>query len=137
MAVEELSRFAANAVTIPMYIDTTKTFIQLATSLLGVSVVFREKIAGGTAATRLCRTLVVSWASLLLSVAAGALYQYRAVKFLESLSKAPGRTTLFDRLFSPPAILYAGMLVFFFVGAMFFVLAAWQGFTQERQQGAG
>jgi hypothetical protein len=137
MAVEELTRFAANKVTIPMYIDTTKTFIQLATSLLGLSVVFREKIVGGAAAARVSRTLVASWAFLLLSVAAGALYQYRAVKFLESLSAAPGGTTLFDRLFSPPAVLYAAMLIFFFVGATFVALAAWQGLTEGQQRGAG
>src|SRR5262249_37388110 len=132
MFLEELSRFQSNSVTIPMYIDTGKMFIQLGTGVLALTVLFRENILGETGKVRLTKLLSFSWASLLLSMGAAALYQYRAVKFLESLSPYPGRVTPFDRL-TELAVLYAVMLVMFFLGTLLFILSAGQSAASSRK----
>jgi len=119
-----MDRFEANVITIPLYLDTAKTFIQLATGCLLLTVALREKVLGDRRGFRPGLFLIMSWFFLLSSILSGGLYQYRSVRFLESISPAPGRQTWFDRLFENPGILYGMMLGTFVLGASFFTLSA-------------
>jgi hypothetical protein len=130
----ELTRFGANSVTIPLYIETAKNFLQLSTGLLALSVIFREKVLGENGPSYVSPALVSSWVCLLLSIGAGALYQYRAVKLLESFSPFAAKQTLFDAWFKAH-VLYASMLVAFFLGAVLFAAAASRILGRRRSDG--
>src|SRR5713101_7459195 len=68
-----------------IFIDNAKTYVQLSTGALLLTVTFLHDILGvpkdQTLATD--RWLILSWWSFLLAIVSGALYQYYAAKFLE------------------------------------------------------
>lgn len=133
MLVDTSTLFEAKGTIMSMYIDTAKTFIQLATSLLAITILFREKVLHEINKIRVTVPLASCWIVLLLSIGAGALYQYRAVKYLDRFSPSPGSITVFDRLVKLD-VLYAVMLITFFLGALLFVVAAWQGLASSHAQ---
>jgi hypothetical protein len=70
--------------------------------------------------------MLISWFFYLLVLASSALYQYFAVKFLDSFSRFPGTPGIIKRLTENPGWLYGGMLACFFLGSLFLVIAAWK-----------
>src|ERR1041385_6062478 len=74
-----------------MFIDNAKTYVQLSTGALLLSVTFMREILAIPKETRLpfdCR-LILTWAGFLAAVMCGTYYQYLAVKFLEEKSGVP------------------------------------------------
>lgn len=50
---------------LPRYIDCAKTFSQMAIAALSLTIIFREKVLGGTGPMKLGRLLVASWSCFL------------------------------------------------------------------------
>ena len=124
----------------PAYIDTAKTFGQLAVGALVLSVAFREKILGETGRKFVTLMMAGSWLLFLVSIGASALYQYLAVKFMIYLLATPdqlkGVKDIWDYApFLAPAYIYAVMLVSFFLGALLLVLGAAQQLFGARTPG--
>jgi hypothetical protein len=115
-----------NKVIMPLYLDTAKTFMNLSSAALLLTIVFREKIVGSQPGTRVDRLMILSWLCFLLTIGASAFYQYLAVKFLDSLSCAPGSNQHFEYLVKDPGNVYGVMLVLFFVAATLLVATAWK-----------
>ena len=112
-----------------LYIDSAKTYVQLSTGVLALSVTFVQKILGGDPPSRNPPWLAFgSWIAFLIAIGGGALYQYLAIKYLDSKSAHPGATGLLpQRLVDDPGIVYGIMVVAFYVGAASLVIAAMQG----------
>lgn len=110
----------------PLYLDTAKTFMNLSASAIGLTIIFREKIVGSQPGTRVNTFMLTSWVFYLCAVGAGAFYQYLAVKFLDSISCAPGEIRYFEILVRNPGWVYGVMLVLFFIASLFLMMAAWK-----------
>ena len=114
----------------PMYIDSSKTYLQLAIGAVAFSTTFHEKVLGKTGSIRLSSLLICSWLAFLFTIAFSAWYQYSAVKIIESnLSVEAGMETgggmiLFS--FLEPGYAYGGMVISFFVGAILLVASSAQ-----------
>jgi hypothetical protein len=122
----ELMRYVVNKDIMPLYLDTAKTYMNLSAGALALTIVFREKVVGSQPGTRVSAVMLMSWMSFLLAIGSSALYQYFAVKFLDSVSCAPGPIQYFESFVKNPGRIYGVMLVFFFVGSSFLVLAGWR-----------
>jgi hypothetical protein len=112
-----------------LYVDSAKTYVQLSTGVLALSITFIEKVLGGPLPIRNPRWLLLgSWIAFLIAIGGGALYQYVAVKYLDAKSDAPGAPGMLPhRLVDEPGIVYGVMVVAFYVGAVSLVAAAMQG----------
>lgn len=117
----------------PMYIESARNYAQLAVGALAISVAFREKVLGHGGPMRPTTLLIVSWISLLVSIASSAWYQYVAIKLIHMLTY--GIATGVDPYDLPqefpltigwlwPGNAYGLMVAAFFLGAMFLVLAS-------------
>jgi len=127
--------FEANKIIMPLYIDSAKTFLQLSIGALALTVVFREKVLGETGPKGIGALAILCWVFYLLTVAASALYQYSAIKYLDSFSGHPGKPGFLEPLLGPPAHLYGAMLVFFFTGSLFLVASsAWQLVSKKQSR---
>lgn len=119
-------RYAVDKDVIAMYVDTAKTYMNLSSGALGLTIVFREKIVGAVPGSRVGTLLVASWVSFLVTIVSSAIYQYFAVKFLDSVSCAPARIQFAAFLVSNPGKIYGVMLLAFFVSAVLLVVASWK-----------
>ena len=107
---------------IVLYIDSSKTFIQLSSGAIVLSVAFVEKVSGPRALKQRNFALIASWALFLVSIGFGVLYQYCAIKLLDSRSDYPGAKGLLpEMLLENPGWLYAGMIFSFYSAAICFV----------------
>ena len=122
----EIARWVVNKEIIPLYIETAKTFMNVSAAALGGIIVFREKIVGQAPGSRVPWPLSLCWFGYLLTIALSAFYQYLAVKFLDSVSCAPGRIEMFESLVRSPGLVYGAMLVLFVLASSLLVLAAWR-----------
>ena len=115
-----------------LFIDNAKTYIQLATGALLLSVTFSKSITGQELLAVNELYLWVSWLCWLVAIIIGATYQYCAVKYLETLEEMHG--SLFFRRVKPfvvlrywsrnPYQLYAALMLFFYIGTIWFAVSA-------------
>jgi hypothetical protein len=124
MNIQSSIEFTENKEIISLYIDTTKSFLNLSTGALSLTIVFREKIIGLATCGHVSKWMVASWFCYLLAIGFGALYQYCGVKFLDSSSRSPGAKGIFGFFEKNPGWLYGLMLVCFFLGSLLLVVAA-------------
>jgi hypothetical protein len=124
MACEEI-RYLVNLDIIPLYIDSAKTFMSLATGALGLTIIFREKIVGMKAGANVSTPMIISWVFFLLAIVSSSFYQYLGIKFLDSVSCVPGTIQYFETLVRNPGKVYGFMLMSFIAGAFFLVVSAW------------
>jgi hypothetical protein len=105
-----------------MYSENAKSYIQISMACLVVPITFYRQFLGKNPNDKieLDTWLIFSWIFLLLSIGLGLLYQYFAIKRVETrveklkpryLDKYPGRV-------------YAALLVTFYLGVLFFVISA-------------
>ena len=86
-AAEPPAILAAEREIMLAYSDTAKTFTQLALGALVLSITFFEKVIGEPEGMAFDKVLISAWSFWLVSVLAGALYQYLAVRYLEDLGE--------------------------------------------------
>jgi hypothetical protein len=125
------TRYLVDKDIITMYVDTAKTYMNLSSAALALTIAFREKIVGARPGSRVSALLVASWLSFLVTIAFSAVYQYLAVKFLDSVSCAPGPIQFAEYLVRHPGKVYGLMLVAFFVSACILVLASWKELPRD------
>jgi hypothetical protein len=116
--------FAENKEILALYIDTAKTFSNLGAGALGLTITLRNYIFDSRVHGDITSPMIASWFCYLVAIFASALYQYFAVRFLDSFSRSPDPTgwcKLFER---NPGWMYAVMLVFFFLGSGLVIVAA-------------
>jgi hypothetical protein len=114
-----------------LFIANAKTYIQLSSAALLLTVAYAHEVLGVPAGQRIPANwgLVATWLSFLMATLAGATYQYLAVRFLEAKAKVP----IHHRLDWPlalkrnPWIVYALMMLAFYLGAAFFTVTAIRG----------
>ena len=131
MAECEIIRYVVNKDIMPLYIDTAKSYMNLGSGALALTITFREKIIGSSPGDKVGRFMILSWIFFLLAIGSSALYQYFAVKFLDSVSCFPGTIQMFEYLVSNPGKIYFAMLFTFYLGAVFLVITAWRHMTQN------
>ena len=116
-----MDRFIANA----------KSYIQISSGALVLSVTFLHEIVGIPKDQKVNpgAFLISAWICFLIVILAGASYEYIAVKFLEWKSGVP-RTheSWLDWLIKHPWPIYGLMLWAFYLGAILFTIAAIQQF---------
>ncbi len=112
-----------------LYVDSAKTYVQLCTGVLALSVTFVKEIFGGHLPIGNPQGLLLgSWIAFLIAIGGGALYQYAAIKHLDGKSDEPGAIGLWPKwLVDEPGIVYGIMVVAFYVGAISLVVAVMQG----------
>jgi len=125
------------------FCGTAKTYIQLSAAALALPMVFTQAMLGKDAVEKGLRavgvpcSLVLASISFLIAIAFGLLYQWLAIRLVwDELHRAqitdqniaePGfRTTWWvpQLRWLNRSILYGGMLVFFYLGAILFVVFA-------------
>ena len=74
--------------------------------------------------------LLPAWAFLLLSVAAGSLYQYLAIHLLDSLSEEPGAPGLLAPWIPKAGVAYGVMLTTFYLGSVLALAAIYERLVQ-------
>jgi hypothetical protein len=119
----ELVQYSVDKDIMPLYLDTAKTYMNLSSGALALTMVFREKVIGAKPGTTVAVPLVVCWSLFLVAIGASAFYQYLAVKFLDSISCSPGAIQYFHYLVQHPGKVYGVMQITFFLGACFLVVA--------------
>jgi hypothetical protein len=117
-------QFTENKVVVTLYIDSSKTFMNLSTGALALTVTFQDKIVGRHLGDPVSWLMVVSWVFYLVTIGSSALYQYFAVKFLDSFSSVPGASGMLKQVERNPGWIYGAMLVLFFLGSLFLFIAA-------------
>jgi hypothetical protein len=116
--------FKHDEVIMKLFIDNTKTYIQLSTGALLLSITFLEKVLGGLATMTSDIFLIGSWAAFLIAIGSGAYYQYLAVKYLESISGNPGSESILPKKLRDPGTIFGIMMVAFYAGAVLFTFMA-------------
>lgn len=124
MNIQSSIEFSENKEIVSLYIDTTKSFLNLSTGALSLTIAFRENIIGSASGDHVSKLMVASWLFYLVAIGFGALYQYCGVKFLDSFSRSPGAKGIFGLFEKNPGWLYGLMLVCFFLGSLLLVVAA-------------
>ena len=118
--------------TVGLFVENAKTYIQLATGALLLSVTFSQGITGQSGLPVKELYLWVSWLSWLVAILAGATYQYCVAKYLEGLEFNNG-SLFYDRAkpfillrhwVRNPYQLYGTLMAFFYVGTIWFAGAA-------------
>lgn len=101
-----------------MYSSAAKSFNQLSSIAIGVTIVFSEKVLGDKAPIDATQYLILTWILFLTSIACGVFYQYFAVKFLEN-RHADGFVfmPLYPKiLVKYPGVVYGVMMLAFLFG---------------------
>ena len=115
-----------------LFMDNAKTYIQLSTGALLLSVTFSESISSRDKSILGEAYLLSPWLFWLLTIIAGATYQYCATKYLEKLESLNG--SLFYKRVQPifflrhwcknPYRLYGAMISMFYLGTILFAFSA-------------
>ena len=114
-----------------LYIDNAKTYTQLSTGALALSITFLEKVIGPATPEKVSSLatalrgdwfLGAAWGCWLLAAVAGGTYQYLGVKYLENLAdewalvgKRSHRSGLPDYLTKPPWRMYTVLMGAFYL----------------------
>ena len=112
-----------------MYSSGAKSFNQLSSIAIGVTIVFSEKVLGDNTPIDATQYLIWTWILFLTSIAFGVFYQYFAVKFLEN-RHAGGFVfvPLYPKiLVKYPGVIYGLMMLTFLLGGIMLVYTAYQG----------
>jgi hypothetical protein len=117
MSPDQSKAFAEHVM--PLFLDSAKNYSQLAAGAIALSVAFKEKVLGEKAGARVSGLLASAWLVLLISIGAGALYNYFGIGIVDHY--VTGREISFHS-----DITYGVMLVTFFAGATLLVLALTQ-----------
>lgn len=115
-----------------LFVDNAKTYIQLATGALLLSVTFSQALTGNAGVPVKEFYLWVPWLGWLAAILAGATYQYCVAKYLEDLELKNGslyygraeRFVLLRHWVRNPYQLYAALMLFFYGGTTWFAGAA-------------
>lgn len=110
-----------------VFIDNAKTYVQLSSAALLLSITFLREILGIPKEPKMPTDpwLILSWLSFLVAIVFGALYQYYAAKFLEWRSGLSRSHRSWPQwLVQHPWPPYGAMLVAFYFGGIFFTIAA-------------
>jgi hypothetical protein len=118
--------------TVGMFVENAKTYIQLSTGALLLSVTFSQELTGTAGIVLNEPYLWVSWLNWLLVIFSGVTYQYSAAKYLEELEHLNGSLyyhraepfIVFRHWVSNPYQLYGALLFFFYFGTLWFAGAA-------------
>jgi len=117
---------------LPLYIESARSYSQLAIGALVLTIAFREKVLAQEGRMRVGLLLVASWSSLLAAIGASAWYQYVAVKLIEIISRDPTSNPAMEGVSEFPLSIpvlwpgyaYGAMVTFFFLGALLLVVAS-------------
>jgi hypothetical protein len=121
-----------NLDTMKAYIDTTKTYIQLSSGGLVLPLAIKTQVlnlfrSGGSYSGVVLGLIIVSWVCFLVAIAAAALYQYAAVKFVEyhqnrqaTYVSGPLKRLIHSK--NGPGVAYGVMFAAFYSGAILVVL---------------
>lgn len=109
-------RFDSTTKAMELYIDSAKSYLQLAAGAIVFSVTFIEKILPRDALVKRQGVLWLAWALLLIAVAASALYQYLAAKYVDQECKDPGSLSLPRAWVDNCGVPYGVMVIAFFLG---------------------
>lgn len=112
-----------------MFSSSAKSFNQLSSVAMAVTIVFSEKVLGDKVPIDATENLIWTWVLFLISIGCGMFYQYFAVKFLEN-KHAGGYVHIkfYPRfLVDSPGIIYGAMMLFFLLGGIMLVFTAHQG----------
>jgi hypothetical protein len=119
--------FDRQKVVMEMFSDNAKTYIQLGGAALALTLTFAEKILHIPPEKSIVNFWTISiWSCFLLTIIAGAFYQYLAVKQLDAFLEWE-YVTYWDWL--PPGVVYAVTLLAFYGGVIIFTIYAIQGFN--------
>lgn len=124
MSEQSSIEFTENKEIVSLYIDTAKTFLNLSTGALALTIVLRDKIIGSEAGSPVGKLMLASWFFYLLEIGLSALYQYFGVKYLDSFSRFPGAKGKIAFLEKNPGWLYGAMMACFFLGSLALVISA-------------
>jgi hypothetical protein len=118
-----------------LYIESSKSFIQLSTGALLLSLAFVRDFLGASQLGLLRDwPLIVAWVSWLISILMGTTYQYCVIKYLETLADKhcllyyprSWRSWMPRILTENPFWLYGAMLVCFYLGILLFSCLAFR-----------
>jgi hypothetical protein len=105
-----------------MFCDNAKTYIQLSLGALALTLTFTDRILHIPQTANIADGWMITvWACFLVTVVAGAFYQYLAVKLVEA-NVEWGYNDAWDWL--QPGYVYAVMLVAFYGGTIIFTIYA-------------
>ena len=108
-----------------MYIDNAKNYIQISCAALFLPITFVEKFLSVADGAHSYNWIIIfSWLFYLISIGAGLLYQYFAIKYIEHKlndEDGIGRNWF---LMQNPSHTYFVMLITFYLGSVFFVIFA-------------
>lgn len=108
-----------------LMIDSAKTYMQLGSAALALSITFVEKLLGERALRRRDPLLSVSWIMFLIAIGAASLYQYVETVFLDSITTWPGTGGWMpDWLRHNPGWVFGAMQIAFYAGAVLFTISA-------------
>jgi hypothetical protein len=119
-------QFTENKEIISRYMDTANTFLKLSSGALALTITLKENIFAFTPGKPISKVMIALWILYLLAIGSSALYQYFAVRFLDSFSRFPGESGMFEWVEKNPGWLYGAMVVFFIFGSAALVIAAAQ-----------
>jgi hypothetical protein len=106
-----------------MFSDNAKTYIQLGGAALALTLTFTRQILHVPETRSIADPwMILMWACFLLTILAGAFYQYLAVKDLQELTGEPDEGP-WNRWIEPGTV-YGTMLVAFYGGAVIFTMYA-------------
>jgi hypothetical protein len=114
--------------TVSLFIDNAKTYIQLSTGALLLSVTFIQGITGTNDLIPIDGFILIPWCCWLLTILIGVTYQYCVVKYLEKLEEKHEtlieprvkEVRLLTHFVTNPYQLYGFMMICFYLGTLFF-----------------
>jgi hypothetical protein len=123
------SEFASDVM--PLYIESARTYAQLAAGALGLTIVFREKVLGLEPGRGINALLVSCWVGFLGAIGASAYYQWVAVRLIEYSKRYLAGLAGDEEQYFPltvswlwPGRAYGVMVALFFAGGVFLVAAS-------------
>jgi hypothetical protein len=117
---DRLATFERQQTIMKMFSDNAKTYIQLSGAALALTLTFADKILHIPANDSIVNGWTITiWSCFLITIIAGAFYQYLAVKLLDAWLDWDYENC-WDWL--QPGYIYAIMLVAFYGGVIFFTI---------------
>ena len=112
---------------ISLFIDNAKTYVQLSSGALAISIVFMKALTGSenTHPMPISACLVCSWLLFVVAIGCGVFYQYLGVKYLEAkVDTSYKRLAGLGRIIERPWPFYMIMMAAFYGGMIAFVITA-------------